>query len=906
MTNLDSWYVKVVGNATGEFRLANKTLKLEPGGVYTGDITQPFELKAQTGKLGDSEDSFLYFYRKLDPREMNFLLSVSFLVKVAESDPDYQTGFGIMAADTDAVEGKDCRYRNQLLLGCFGRKHAIGLRAVSGYTDPLAKAANGMRNFDESRLFSQAHNCPVDPFKETIRLTMVKDDRGFLAAWNGEELFFPGCDFLLQQDKDFIYIGFAVARKLAVRISDITFQTMPGRLSHTPEGTIVHHIPYYPFDPLLFEKTAGTKLRTGGEIPKIRAEWCVSPLGRETGDGSPENPVDLKTALARAAAGSRIIMEDGVYRPQSPYYIPDFSCGEQGKEVYLEARHPRKVILDGSNIKDDLPLFVIRGDFWRLRGIVFRNGPASGLVVCGSHNRVEDCEAVTNGDTGILLISWPDAERDKWPQYNLIQDCESHHNCDKVRCNADGFGAKLRVGRGNVFYYCTAYCNVDDGFDLYTKSAIGPIEPVELDCCTAYENGFWHADILKGKKEKTGGSGFKLGGEQQAVAHELWNCSSYNNGNHDFASNSNEACRLYGCTTRPVKKKNILVVMSSLGGGGAERVACRLASEFSKRHQVHLFYRNYKENTYYVAPAVYIHPCIFSNPENRNRVLKRIFAYYFAIRRLLTITLLRFKYDVKTTVSLLNGPNLWNIVAPGTCRKIVSERNDPSHKDTGYRKRADFVNRRADCIVFQTNRIKDMYPNLIRSKGVVIPNPIEVTCKAANRQLKKIVTVGRLHEQKNQKMLIRAFARYHKTHADHHLYLYGEGELLAELQKTVSEYQLKDFVHFEGFVRDVHAAIADAEQFILSSDYEGLPNALMEAMMMGLPCISTACNGSDVLIESGKNGLLVPVGDAEALCDAMCRLSNDPELRMHLGEAASVSAEAWRTENVIRLWERIL
>ena len=136
--------------------------------------------------------------------------------------------------------------------------------------------------------------------------------------------------------------------------------------------------------------------------------------------------------------------------------------------------------------------------------------------------------------------------------------------------------------------------------------------------------------------------------------------------------------------------------------------------------------------------------------------------------------------------------------------------------------------------------------------------------------------------------------------------MYGEGELVQELKQTAGKYGVSDFVHFAGFQADVHKMITDAEQFVFSSDYEGLPNALMEAMMMGLSCISTACNGSEVLIDHEQNGLLVSVGDAEALGKAMCRLSDDPGLRDRLGNAAAITAQEWKTERVVRLWERIL
>ena len=350
-------------------------------------------------------------------------------------------------------------------------------------------------------------------------------------------------------------------------------------------------------------------------------------------------------------------------------------------------------------------------------------------------------------------------------------------------------------------------------------------------------------------------------------------------------------------------KKNILIFIPSLGGGGAERVACRLANGLSKKHKVYLIYYAHQEQTYYVHPDV---QKIEFSVRFRHRCPAKLRKWYDILYKAAAVTLARQKYRIDTCISFMDRLNLVNVLALGSCRVIVSDRNDPVYKTEESMRESLYAHRFADYAVFQTRKAQRMYPEEVGQKSCIIPNPTEVSCYASECRAKKIVTVGRLHKQKNQKMLIRAFALFHKLHSEYHLYIYGEGDLLNELTVHATSYGVGDFVHFEGFRGDVHMAIADAEQFVLSSDYEGLPNALMEAMMMGHACISTACAGSDELINDGKNGLLVPVGDAEALCDAMCRLSDDPELRMHLGEAASVSAEAWRTENVIRLWERIL
>ena len=142
-----------------------------------------------------------------------------------------------------------------------------------------------------------------------------------------------------------------------------------------------------------------------------------------------------------------------------------------------------------------------------------------------------------------------------------------------------------------------------------------------------------------------------------------------------------------------------------------------------------------------------------------------------------------------------------------------------------------------------------------------------------------------------------------KKHSGYHLHIYGLGNLEDELKVLVKQSNLEEFVHFEGFCGDIHEKIKDAEQFVLSSDYEGMPNALMEAMLMGLPCISTKCSGVGEIVTNEVDGILVPLKNASALADAMSRLSDDKDLRDKLGQAASTKAEIWKTELIAELWE---
>ena len=363
-----------------------------------------------------------------------------------------------------------------------------------------------------------------------------------------------------------------------------------------------------------------------------------------------------------------------------------------------------------------------------------------------------------------------------------------------------------------------------------------------------------------------------------------------------------------------MKQKRILFIIEILdNGGGAERVISRLASELCKRHRVYLMYFRSGNKPYYISPQVQlIKPDdneiaqVQKNNCHRKMALWHLKNYFAVFSKVLKVKKIKRDCQIDTTVSFLKLGNVVNILAGGEDIKIVSERFDPSKMDLLYRISGTFANFFADRVVFQTKRVQNMYCEKVQKKSVVIINPTEVSCGVNAVRAKRIVTVGRLNRQKNHKLLIRAFALFHKTHQEHHLHIYGEGGLLDDLLQAAGDYNVSEFVHFEGFKDDVHTAIADAEQFVLSSNFEGLSNALMEAMMMGHACISTNCAGSDELIEDGKNGLLVPVGDVQALCEAMCRLSDDPVLRERLGRAAAVAAQAWKPEVVMQAWERIL
>jgi glycosyltransferase involved in cell wall biosynthesis len=254
-----------------------------------------------------------------------------------------------------------------------------------------------------------------------------------------------------------------------------------------------------------------------------------------------------------------------------------------------------------------------------------------------------------------------------------------------------------------------------------------------------------------------------------------------------------------------------------------------------------------------------------------------------------------------------------SLVTGLACKKqldkvICSERIDPAmvHRNALYKSILNKIYSKCDCTVLQTKRAWSYFPEAVQKNSVIIGNPVRVQFVAEEKREHKIATAGRLTEQKNQKMLINAFSAVHKLHPEYTLDIYGEGPLRAQLQELINEKGLQDSVTLAGNVSDLHKRMSVAEMFVLSSDYEGLSNALLEAMMMGLPCISTDCAGSDEAITSGENGILVPVGNEEKLTEAMLRLIENENYRNQLAEAAKASADKYKVENIIQQWAEVI
>lgn len=218
----------------------------------------------------------------------------------------------------------------------------------------------------------------------------------------------------------------------------------------------------------------------------------------------------------------------------------------------------------------------------------------------------------------------------------------------------------------------------------------------------------------------------------------------------------------------------------------------------------------------------------------------------------------------------------------------------------------------SDGFVFQTKEAKMYFSKSIQKRSAVIPNPVFVDEKYIKKnysgKINYIVSVGRLEKQKNYKMLIDAFAEIVSDIDNCRLTIYGEGSIRGELERYINEKGLIDKVLLPGRINNIHEKLMESDLFVLSSDYEGMSNALMEAMAIGLPCISTDCpiGGSAELIENHKNGLLVPVGDKDKLKEAIRHLVSNNNLASEMGENAKFIRKSNSLQQISDMWEGYL
>ena len=349
----------------------------------------------------------------------------------------------------------------------------------------------------------------------------------------------------------------------------------------------------------------------------------------------------------------------------------------------------------------------------------------------------------------------------------------------------------------------------------------------------------------------------------------------------------------------------LLFINSSLTDGGSERAMVLVANQMVEfGHDVSMILIRDKERTYDCHPGIDLIQLRYTSSSKTSMLVKRLRLMRWHAKSLKPDCIVSFMWDVNV-MTLLSTMGLG-------IRTVVSERAFPasSNRTPVLRQLEALAYNLTDAIVYQTEGARVFCPKGLSSKSLVIPNVVaqpEIMPFDGIRA-NVVVSVGRLVEQKNYPMLLNAFALFSSCHSDYVLRIFGEGRQRESLMALAVDLGIGGKIEFPGYIEDVPSQINNAAMFVLSSDFEGISNAMAEAMALGLPTICTDCpvGGAAMMIDDGENGLLVPVGDSIALAEAMGRVADDPQLAQRLSKQARKVVDRFSSKSIGRMWEKAM
>lgn len=362
--------------------------------------------------------------------------------------------------------------------------------------------------------------------------------------------------------------------------------------------------------------------------------------------------------------------------------------------------------------------------------------------------------------------------------------------------------------------------------------------------------------------------------------------------------------------TEPAPAPKVMFAIPTLYSGGAERVISILANHWASMGRcvdIATFEPSTAKSYYRLDDRVCVHrlnlPPV-SKP--RWRAILHTFKRIEALRRLIRAE----RPDI--VISFLTKMNVMATQAAAGLGVpvIISERNNPYLQE--FDRFWDFARSiafpKAFALVTMTEGAAQFYPEQQRRRTRIIPNPVlPIAIGRRAHQDFNLTAVGRLTAQKRFDRLIEAFAMIEKDFPDWRLVIWGEGELRPDLENLRDRLGLKDRISLPGLSSEHGGWIETADILALSSDYEGWPNVLVEALASGVPVVSVDCEfGAKDILKGGELGLLAPRDDVKAFADALARLMKDEALRRDLAARGMEDARKYRPDAITHEWDRLI
>jgi len=358
------------------------------------------------------------------------------------------------------------------------------------------------------------------------------------------------------------------------------------------------------------------------------------------------------------------------------------------------------------------------------------------------------------------------------------------------------------------------------------------------------------------------------------------------------------------------KKKEITFILGGLTAGGAERVASSLIKLWiNQGNKVNLITKKSRDRDFYEIPESVNRICLGGEGASRNKWIGLLKNVWYVIR--LRKTLKTMNSDV--LISFLTRQNIYAILASigFQSRVIISERNDTTRQkqDWPWGKLREKIYKYADLVTANSEvALKGMKPYVEENKLVLVPNPVFIPQERAKpSHSKHIISVGRLEKVKNHNIVIEAFFKSGLYNKGWILDIFGIGPLEANLKQQVLDLNLDENVKFHGLVKNLGEHYQKSAMLILASDYEGTPNALLEAMSYGIPgIVSNELPGALKIIEHKKNGLVFNKGDTNQLSEQIKYLAEPPSKTNAIGKLARESVKKFSSDVVIQQWNALL
>ncbi|WP_418792197.1 glycosyltransferase [Phosphitispora sp. TUW77] len=349
--------------------------------------------------------------------------------------------------------------------------------------------------------------------------------------------------------------------------------------------------------------------------------------------------------------------------------------------------------------------------------------------------------------------------------------------------------------------------------------------------------------------------------------------------------------------------KKIYFLTGNLGYGGATKILVQLSNYLSNNNQIVKIINYGTKDTFYQI-----------NPQINIININGQFTNIPKIRRLFQLILLRGIIMQEKPDVIIAFENMAKLLAVSAAifsktKVIISERKDPYNYNNKKKRYMHLRYLISDGCVFQTVGASKYFPHSVQKKGTIIPNFITIEKKEKlpiELRKNEIAFVARFElEQKRQDVMVKAFKLIVKKHPDIKLVFYGDGPDIDIVKTMVSEYGISDSVIFAGVVSNMDNVFRHSRLFVLTSDYEGIPNALVEAMAYGLPVVATDCSpgGARLLINSGVNGIIVPINDFSRLAKAIIYLLDNPQIAESFGAKAQQVVDTFKPSKILPMWQ---